>query len=400
MPKPLLRRFRWIAVALAVVIAAVTLPRAVFWLERSPIREIAWLRERLSPPWDSQAIIVIAIEATLALLAGIWWLWWWVPKWQMKSVTAAEPKARADIEDNFRKTVGQALGGAAVLIAAGAAYLQFSQQQQAVHDLLISNQVSKGFEQMGSKELVIRLGGIYALEGVMNTSEQYHQPVLEALCAFVRNGTTVARDGTAIKVSDKPTTDIQAALTVIGRRTDGPGEVELSGATLIGANLGHANLTGANLLGANLSRAFLVDATLSNAFLRNSNLGYAILSSAKLTDAFLVDSTLSNANLSYATLDGAFLERANLTGAFLVFANLTGAHLFGASLTGAFLDGATLDGAFLDGATLTGAHLLGARNLTQSQLDGACGTDAQLPPSLTLKPCPEPTPVAPTLNPR
>ena len=42
-----------------------------------------------------------------------------------------DPKARADTEDNFRKTVGQALGGAAVLIGAGAAYLQFTQQQQA-----------------------------------------------------------------------------------------------------------------------------------------------------------------------------------------------------------------------------------------------------------------------------
>jgi uncharacterized protein YjbI with pentapeptide repeats len=34
-----------------------------------------------------------------------------------------------------------------------------------------------------------RLGGIYALEGVMNNSTQYHRPVLEALCAFVREGT-------------------------------------------------------------------------------------------------------------------------------------------------------------------------------------------------------------------
>jgi hypothetical protein len=31
-----------------------------------------------------------------------------------------DPMARADTEDNFRKTVGQALGGAAVLIGAAA----------------------------------------------------------------------------------------------------------------------------------------------------------------------------------------------------------------------------------------------------------------------------------------
>jgi hypothetical protein len=101
------------------------------------------------------------------------------------------------VEDNFRKTIGQLLGGAAVLLGAVLAYLQFSQQQQtsqqqfsrqqqASRELLISNQVSKGFEQLGSERVVVRLGGIYALEGVMNTSEQYHLPVLEALCALRR----------------------------------------------------------------------------------------------------------------------------------------------------------------------------------------------------------------------
>jgi hypothetical protein len=100
-----------------------------------------------------------------------------------------DPKARAAVEDNFRKTIGQFLGGAAVLIGAGFAYLQFTQQQRSAHDqflaqqkasqdqssqqqqsaqdLLISNQVSKGFEQLGSDKLPVRLGGIYALEGVM-----------------------------------------------------------------------------------------------------------------------------------------------------------------------------------------------------------------------------------------
>ena len=89
---------------------------------------------------------------------------------------------------------------------------QFTQQQQASRNLLISNQVAKGIEQLGSDKPVERLGAISALEGVMNNSEQYHQPVLEALSAFVRDGTrTDTGDG-------PPTTDIQAALTVIGRR--------------------------------------------------------------------------------------------------------------------------------------------------------------------------------------
>jgi len=136
--------------------------------------------------------------------------------------------------------MGQLLGGAAVLIGAGFACYQTqlnlqasNNQLKASHDQLISQQVSKGFELLGrtntsadksGDKTVIRLGGIYALEGVMNTSEQYHQPVLEALCAFVRDGTKED------KGQGPPPTDIQAALTVIGRRKPGEGVVDLTGA--------------------------------------------------------------------------------------------------------------------------------------------------------------------------
>src|SRR5215469_10712228 len=139
---------------------------------------------------------------------------------------------------------------AAVLIGAGFAYLQFQQQQRSSHDVLISNQVAKGFELLGNKdtEPMQRMGGIYALEGVMNNSEDYHQPVLDALSAFVRDRTrTVTGDS-------PPASDIQAALTVIGRRKSGfvelPlnfGEAHIPKARLRNADLTYANLSGANL---------------------------------------------------------------------------------------------------------------------------------------------------------
>src|SRR3954471_11630430 len=201
------------------------------------IATAAWLRE--SWPW----LLIPAIPATLF---GAWWLWWRLPKQQAERLRSTMPdtKARADVEDNFRKTVGQLLGGIAVLLGAGFAYLQFQQQQEnfsvqqenahqqlaasleqskqqreSAQALLISNQVSKGFEQLGSKDLVVRLGGIYALEGVMNTSEEDHKPILEALSAFVReNAKKPEGTNTPSAVTTPPATDIQAALTVIGRR--------------------------------------------------------------------------------------------------------------------------------------------------------------------------------------
>src|ERR1700738_286493 len=96
------------------------------------------------------AAVGIGIAAA-ATVWGVWWLWWWWPKRHVDRLRLSDPKARADVEDNFRKTIGQLLGGIVVLIGVAfayfqfsqqqqAAYLQFSQQQQASHELLISNQ--------------------------------------------------------------------------------------------------------------------------------------------------------------------------------------------------------------------------------------------------------------------
>jgi uncharacterized protein YjbI with pentapeptide repeats len=322
--------------------------------------------------------------AVAVVALGAWWSWWRLPKRQMRSITAAGPKDRADIEDNFRKTIGQLLGGAAVLIGAGLAYVQFTeqqrasreqflaqqktsqdqflaqqkasqdqvlQQQRAAQDLLISNQVSKGFEQLGSHKVPIRLGGIYALEGVMNTSEKYHQPVLEALCAFVREGTRA--------VTGPPASDIQAVLTVIGRRDVHMDTMDTSERkSNYSLNLAGVHIPITDLLFANLS-----EADLRLADLRRANLGVA--------------------NLLSADLGGANLRRASL-----LSADLRGANLSEADLSEADLGGADLSDTKLTGANLSCADLRGAKNLIQPQLDQACGTDAKLDPGLTLKPCP------------
>ena len=63
----------------------------------------------------------------------------------------------------------------------------------------------------------------------MNTSEQYHQPVLEALCAFVRDNAKakIDKEKTKDKGPESLATDIQAAVTVIGRPKAEPGRVNL-----------------------------------------------------------------------------------------------------------------------------------------------------------------------------
>jgi uncharacterized protein YjbI with pentapeptide repeats len=293
-----------------------------------------------------------------------------------------DAKARADIEDNYRKTVGQALGGIVVLLGAGVAYLQFSQQQQGAHDLLISNQISKGFEQLGSNKIVIRLGGIYSLEGVMNNSDQYYRTVLESLTAFVRERT---KDNSALTLTPP---DIQAALTVIGRRSAGYGTVNL-----YGAKIAHADLSGTNLTSALTFYLTHPDLSYRGSRVNNppdfsgANLSHADLSYADLSRVNLTGADLSGANLTHATLGYADLDH-DLGGA-----NLTGADHSGANLTHAILGAANLTGANLTDANLSYADLLYA-TVDRKEVDEACGSDVRLSlgEPTTLKPCPAQSP--------
>jgi hypothetical protein len=303
--------------------------------------------------------------AVLPIALGIWWLWWRLPKQESERLrpTMPDPKARADVEDNFRKTIGQVLGGAAVLFGAGIAYLQFTQQQQSSRDLLISNQMAKGFELLGKKEkdeVMLRLGGIYTLEGIMNTSDDYYYPIIEALCAFVRDGTkNETGDG-------PPATDIQAALTVIGGRRAIDGRAisrHISERRLVSNT--QLNLKNARIPKANLVLLDLKFVDLSGADLRGARFGVDV---------------------------GYFSLGADLTDATLIDADLTGADLNGVQATRV-----GWKGAILRDTDLTSADLTGAWGLTQAQLDQACARKKPngLDKAFTFpddKPCPENTP--------
>jgi hypothetical protein len=272
----------------------------------------------------------------------------------------------------------------------------------------ITDRYTKAIEQLGSDKLDVRLGGIYALERIAVDSKRDHPTVVEVLCALVREGSrrhgaprpkqsmvdeaAEKPDATApgTDAKPRPATDVQAALSVLGRLPQQPNvsRGDLTGAQVAGAHLGGANLTSAQLAGADLSGARLYMADLTSALLGGADLSGATLAGANLTGAQLVETNLSGASLAGANLSGASLAGANLTGAQLGGANLTNAWLVGAdlsvaSLRGQNLSGAHLGGAILSGATLHGADLRQARELVQPQLEVARGdARTQLPAGL------------------
>jgi uncharacterized protein YjbI with pentapeptide repeats len=113
--------------------------------------------------------------------------------------------------------------------------------------------------------------------------------------------------------------------------------------------------------------------------LRRENLHGVMLAGIRLRKADLHGANLSEAMLAGADLGQADLENADLESAMLLGADLRGANLTNANLKEAMLLGVRLEGARIDGANFTGS------NITQEQIDEACGLPTALPEGL-IKP--------------
>jgi Pentapeptide repeats (8 copies) len=203
----------------------------------------------------------------------------------------------------------------------------------------VTDRYTKAIEQLGSDKLDVRIGGIFALERIARDSAKDHPTVMEVLAAFIcehsREQWPLPKSDDSA-VSERTTRpDVQAALTVIGRRTikHDRQSVDLRRACLPNADLAHADLTHVNLSRADLTRANLEYATLSHANLFSANLAGAYLNFANLTHPNLGSANLTGASLVSANLTDAFLRNADLTDATLSFADLAGVNLTLANLT-------------------------------------------------------------------
>jgi uncharacterized protein YjbI with pentapeptide repeats/type II secretory pathway component PulM len=337
--------------------------------------------------WPQRIRWLTGIAAVVLTLVFLWALFVPLADWLAHhDVGPATGPLHETAVDNVR---GRLLTLGAGLLAAGALVftaLNFSllrrnseqadQWQRRTHELTEQGQVTdrytKAIEQLGSSTVDVTIGGIYALERIARDSLKDHPTVMEVLAACIREHSSQPMHEPAEGPGKpEPVTrpDIQAAVTVIGRRdtTHDDGRrinlrnVHLPGADLPKANLADADLTSADPTSANLTGAKLHKANLTGASLR------AVLTGTDLTEA----------NLTEAKLRGALLVEANLTGTDLTYADLRDAQVADANLSGANLSGAILTGANLTSANLSGARLAGA-NLSGAKLIGAKLTDADL----------------------
>lgn len=310
-------------------------------------------------------VILLVIKVILLIIGSIilGLIWWFLPMLAVcqfgSEITLSE---MATLENQYRVTLTQAFGGIAILYGV---YLSWKRINIAEDDLKatqksleiskqgqITERFTRAIDQLGRKELEIRLGGIYALEKIASESEEYYSPVIEILTAYIRKNSGVnpqikekslicepaSIDFQVNENANREATnarklplDIQAILTVIGRRqkyfSNGESNrLNLREVCLIGANFKGFHLEGACFRGSDLHGATFTDAHLEGANFAGSNLEWA-----KFREAHLEDATFTVASLKHAYFRQAHLERSKYFGASLENADFTYANLDGAS---------------------------------------------------------------------
>jgi uncharacterized protein YjbI with pentapeptide repeats len=354
--------------------------------------------------WPPGIRWLVGIAAVVLAVAIVWALFVPLADWLARhDVGSAKPELLQTARDAAR---GRLLTLSAGLLAAGA--LVFTARNFILsREGHVTDRYTKAIEQLGSKELDVRIGGIYALERIARDSAKDHPTVMEVLTAFIRehsrepwpppdvgsSGRTAAAPLalSSMTGTQRPARTVRYLAARASSSTGPPEQERLTRPDVQAAvrvvmrrdahrDILPIDLTRADLSGADLARLHLADVATGADFRIGADLGRAILRGANLRSANLRSADLTDANLDGADLAGAWLSGAALVGAYLRSANLRWAHL-DANLRGADLTDANLSSANLDHANLTGAHLDGA-DLTyarlRAQLSGATLTGADL----------------------
>ncbi len=253
--------------------------------------------------FDWKKFFLLAVSVAVALFFVLWC----VPPWQVEQVLGEPPDLTkldlAKLADEYRRTLAQSIGAFFILVGLYISWRRVAVTEENVRvaqknvriaqenvrvaqEGQVTERFTQAIKQLGDCSLAIRLGGIYALERIAKDSEKDHGPVMEVLTAYVRVNAPRKNDDYQPQIDEIPPTDIQAILTVIGRRK--PTEIkrlsdrlDLSNTHLVGAMLNGADLRGVVLYGADLREAVLHGADLDEADLRGANLNGVDLHAVK-----------------------------------------------------------------------------------------------------------------------
>ncbi|MFJ4884606.1 pentapeptide repeat-containing protein [Streptomyces sp. NPDC088731] len=342
--------------------------------------------------------ILLSTGAGAALIGSLMMLWrgpWWLDGAYLSDKGLREGSAA--LVTGFRTALVQTLAalGASLALVYTARNFRLTRRGQ------VTERFTKALERLGSDEIYVRIGGVLALEQIVQDAPEQATHAAQVLYAFTRErAPRVGRHDTTTAVraarrkarnkrpsvdasprpSSSPSADVQAALTALTRpasrrHVDSRLQIDLSGFHLAGVQLNGADMRGINLSGADLEDADLSECLLAGVNMEGSNLRDASLEDADLENVNLRMADLTRANLMRANLRFAKIEKAKLCKAELMSAQLQEAQAFAADLTEASLRLADLTHASFHDANFTQAFLHSA-NLTNTFLHAAYLADS------------------------
>ncbi|MEV5092998.1 pentapeptide repeat-containing protein [Streptomyces griseoincarnatus] len=247
-------------------------------------------------------------------------------------------------------------------------YAQEKDREQAeiTREGQVTERYVEAIKLLSSENLTQRLGGIYSLERIMWDSGKDRSTVVEVLAAFIREHAVKVNEEESTDV-EKPKEDVQAALTVLGRRPIHEEKTDY-------INLSRTDLRGADLADAVLDHVVMDRCRLQGASFYRAHLRYADFCEANLAGASFADARIDAAQFLQADLKRAHLwkvqgEDVDFDDADMEGVNISRCKLPRASFRRASLVGAKMTRAYLNDADLRGADLRKARGVTPEILE-------------------------------
>lgn len=392
--------------------------------------------------------IWILTGALVALL-----IWWFAPILVVRRFSLANDKERAELEDAYRKTASQAIGGIAVIATfvwtfakdretidlARAQFKtqtdQFSEQQKQSSRQFANQQFIEGAKLLKESAIGTRVAGLYAIEQIALSRSEYREPAIHAVVGFIKSAKSPDSKN---KDNEFPqiNADIQSAINILATlSTDRLAKVDLRGAYLVQASFTAprdsqaiktfrgANFKGAILYGSNMSDLDLTGAMfdgsrmadweayasnwekLSNDDYENTrdthvvNFNGSTLINVGFDNVPMGGATFENACLANAKFWKADLSRASFENARLGdspdcnFEGHNKAHFYQAVLIDTNFEGVDVGGVNFGYAILSGADFSKALHVETANFEKACGNErTRFPASFAIKltPCQKP----------
>ncbi|MEJ8474473.1 pentapeptide repeat-containing protein [Roseibium algae] len=307
----------------------------------------SWINYKKTLIWTAIGLVTAPLWLPIltAFLTYSIAIWLKFNPFAMESLEAAKalPDGKKLFED--LRNIGLVLLGLIGLpLAVWRSWLAHQQTQTGLRQAataergLIIDRFQKGAEMLESRELSVRIAGVFILRelALSDPVETYIQ-VLDLLASFLREKSKGRTPAPSEHTKTRPPpdfgpfpADLQETVKAISHLRNNVKEAEeREERAEWRLDLNGSNLSGADLSKANLSGAWFNHANLAGAWFNQANLAGAELINANLSDAHLARANLTDADLDYADLSSARLMKTYLSGAIFAGANLSSANLHG-----------------------------------------------------------------------